>query len=139
MIRHGVDPLVQCGVELGYDVLLPFLADKSEHDSGLVDRVLRSEVASADISRSDRLATYDSAKRKCEYLVQAQYAVEVRDHGRLSRWLLPGLRRILVSPILIVAFDGEVKIEVLVMYRARPSERRADEPVERDQNPVYTS
>ena len=43
VVRDGVDPLVERGVELGDDVLLPLLPDEPEHDARLVDRVLGSQ------------------------------------------------------------------------------------------------
>ena len=36
----GVDPFVQCRVQLGDDALLPMWADEPEKKLGLVDRVL---------------------------------------------------------------------------------------------------
>ena len=45
MLRHGGDPVIECGVELTYDLLLPVLADEAEKDLRLVDAVLDSTSA----------------------------------------------------------------------------------------------
>ena len=40
MTGYGVDPLVECRVELCYDVLLPMRTHKPKEYLGLVDRIL---------------------------------------------------------------------------------------------------
>lgn len=96
---------------------------------------------------------HDRPKSECKDLVESQKTVEECDFGWLVGRLLKPELGISDYPILVVAFNGKFEIEassmalehvknvgsrsyvLFVLYGARPTERDAHYPIQRDKAP----
>ena len=72
-------------------------------------------------------------------MVETKDTVEVCNGRGLAGRLLPCLFWIFECPVFVVAFNGKVKIEVLIVYSAWSSKCRADEAVQCNEDPENAS